>query len=172
MPATFFVVGERVRTHPELVARIDAAGHLVGNHTDRHGLSFHFKLWAGGRRELSACNAAIRSAIGKEPRLFRAPQGFKNPALGDVLREMGLLAIGWQVRGLDATSADSAKIVQRIVSGTKPGGIVQMHDGATALAHKDRQATIDALPVVIDRIRARGLEFVRLDALLEVEAYR
>jgi peptidoglycan/xylan/chitin deacetylase (PgdA/CDA1 family) len=166
------VVGERARTCPELLARIDGAGHLVGNHTDRHGVCFHFRLWAGVRHELFACNAAIRSAIGKEPRLFRSPQGFKNPALGDVLVEMGLLAIGWQVRGLDAIERDSAKIVRRIVAGVKPGGVVQMHDGSASFGLKDRSPTIAALPRIIDGIRASGLEFVRLDDLLQVPPYR
>jgi peptidoglycan-N-acetylglucosamine deacetylase len=172
VPATFFVVGAQVRSHPDLVARIDRAGHLVGNHSDRHGLGFHFQLWPGFRDELTACNAAIRGAIGKEPRLFRSPQGFKNPALGDVLREMGLLAIGWQVRGLDAIEPDSAKIVHRIVSHVRPGGVVQMHDGAALFGIKSRRATLDALPEVIDRIRAAGLEFVRLDRLLDLAPYK
>jgi peptidoglycan/xylan/chitin deacetylase (PgdA/CDA1 family) len=172
VPAAFFVVGEQARTSPELVARIDRAGHLVGNHSDHHGLGFHFQLWGGFRAEIAACNAAIRSAIGKEPRLFRSPQGFKNPALGDVLREMDLVAIGWQVRGLDAIEHDPTKIVRRIVSHVQAGGIVQMHDGATLFALKNRAATLEALPVVIDRIRAAGLEFVRLDRLLGVEPYR
>jgi len=172
VPATFFVIGENVRAHPDLLARIDEAGHLVGNHSDHHGWGFHFTPRAGLRRELVACNAAIANAIGKEPTLFRAPQGFKTPALGDALRDLGLLAIGWQVRGLDAMGRDSATIVERIASRVKAGGVVQMHDGAAQLALKSREATLDALPEVIDRIRAAGLEFVRLDALLGVPPYR
>jgi peptidoglycan/xylan/chitin deacetylase (PgdA/CDA1 family) len=172
VPAAFFVVGERVRAHPDLVARIDGAGHVVANHSDQHGIWFHFKLWAGVRRELKACNAAIASAIGKEPRLFRSPQGFKNPALGDVLRELGLLAIGWQVRGFDAVEPNPRRIAQRIVSRIRPGGVVQMHDGATEFARESRRATLEALPVIIDRVRAAGLQFVRLDALLRIDAYR
>ncbi|MGD0678412.1 MAG: polysaccharide deacetylase family protein [Polyangiaceae bacterium] len=171
VPAAFFVVGRQTRLHPELVSAIDRAGHLVGNHSDHHGLWFHFRLWTGLRREIFACNAAISAAIGKQPLLFRSPQGFKNPALGDVLRQMGLLAIGWQVRGLDAIENDADKIVQRIVSNVRAGGVVQMHDGAALFGVKSRRATLDALPRVIDGIRARGLQFVRLDLLLGVEAY-
>ena len=172
VPAAFFVIGANARAHPELLARIDGAGHLVANHTDRHGWGFHFALWSSVRRELLACNAAIAKAIGKEPALFRSPQGFKSPALGDVLRDLGLLAIGWQVRGLDSVERSSVKIAERIASRVKAGGVVQMHDGAAQFAVKSREGTLGALPEVIDRIRAAGLEFVRLDALLGVQPYR
>ena len=172
VPATFFVIGENARAHPDLLASIDQAGHLVANHSDHHGWGFHFAPRARLRRELMACNAAIANAIGKEPTLFRSPQGFKTPALGDALHDLGFLAIGWQVRGLDAMGRDSAKIAQRIASRVKAGAVVQMHDGAAQLAIKSREATLGALPDVIDRIRAAGLEFVRLDALLGVRPYR
>jgi peptidoglycan/xylan/chitin deacetylase (PgdA/CDA1 family) len=171
VPATFFVVGSRVRTRPDILAQIDAAGHLVGNHTDTHGAGFHFHLWAAIRKELAACNLAVRSTIGKEPAFFRSPQGFKNPALGDVVREMGFSAIGWQVRGFDSVEPDADKIVRRIVSRVRPGGIVQMHDGSSAFGPKGRKATLDALPRVIDAIRAAGLTFVPLDSLLGRAAY-
>jgi peptidoglycan/xylan/chitin deacetylase (PgdA/CDA1 family) len=172
VPAAFFVIGSRARKRPDLLAQIDAAGHLVGNHTDQHGIWFHFGLWPTIRREIAACNAAIHAAIGKEPLLFRSPQGFKNPALGDVIREMGLSAIGWQVRGLDSIESDADKIVRRIASRVHAGGVVQMHDGSGVIGPKTRAATLEALPRVIDAIRASGLEFVRLDALLGIAPYR
>jgi peptidoglycan/xylan/chitin deacetylase (PgdA/CDA1 family) len=172
VPAAFFVVGEHVRAHPEVVERIASAGHVVANHTDRHGNWFHFLLWGGARRELADCNAAIQAAIGKAPRLFRSPQGFKNPALGDVLRAMGFVTVGWSVRGLDAIERDTDKIVRRIVSGVAPGDIVQMHDGSTSFGLRDRRAMLDALPLIIDSVRGAGLDFIRLDRLLDVDPYR
>jgi peptidoglycan-N-acetylglucosamine deacetylase len=172
VPATFFVVGRRVRSRPDLVAQIDAAGHLVGNHTDRHSPWFHFQLWRAIRHELAACSGAIRAAIGKDPVFFRSPQGFKNPALGDVAREMRLSVVGWQVRGFDSLERDADKIVRRITSRVRPGGIVQMHDGSSLSDPKSRQAMLVALPRVIDEIRASGLAFVPLDTLLGVAAYR
>jgi peptidoglycan/xylan/chitin deacetylase (PgdA/CDA1 family) len=172
VPAAFFVVGRRADAHPELLAETVRGGHLVAGHTYNHDLSFHFRLWGGVRKEITACNRAIVRAIGREPLLFRSPQGFKNPALGDVLREEGLTAVGWQVRGLDAIERDPEAIFQRIVRGAKPGGVIAMHDGGGLLGTKSRQPTLDALPRVIDALRASGLEFARLDALLDVEPYR
>jgi peptidoglycan/xylan/chitin deacetylase (PgdA/CDA1 family) len=172
VPAAFFVVGRRADAHPELLAETVRGGHLVAGHTYNHDLSFHFRLWGGVRREIDACNRAIVRAIGREPLLFRSPQGFKNPALGDVLREQGLTAVGWQVRGLDAIERDPEAIFHRIVRGAKPGGVIAMHDGGGLLGTQSRQPTLDALPRVIDALRASGLEFARLDALLDVEPYR
>lgn len=169
---TFFVVGDRVRKNPEIVEALHAQGHLVANHSDSHANSFHFRLWGGFRRELEACNRAIRESIGLEPAIFRAPQGIKNPALCDVLRELDLAPIGWQVRGLDSMSDDADAIERRVLSGAKPGGVIMLHDGGGYGGLEDRSATIEALPRIIDGLEARGLRFVRLDELLELEAYR
>jgi len=170
--AAFFVVGDRVKAHPEIVRALHEAGHLVCNHTQTHSVSFHFSLWGRARRELRACNRAIASLIGKEPTLFRSPQGIKNPALGDVLGELDMTAVGWDVRGLDSMSDDAAAIERRIVPRARPGGVIMLHDGTGLGGRDDRRATLEALPRIIDGLRARGFRFVRLDELLEVDPYR
>jgi peptidoglycan/xylan/chitin deacetylase (PgdA/CDA1 family) len=119
-----------------------------------------------------ACNEAIRTAIGKEPLLFRSPQGIKNPALGDVLLETGMTAIGWQVRGLDALPQSAPEIVERVVRGARPGSVILLHDGSGLGGTRNREPTLEALPRLIDALRADGLSFVRLDTLLGVRAYR
>ena len=170
--AAFFVVGEAAREHPEYLAQIHEAGHLLCNHTDSHGLDFHFRLWGPVRRELRACNEAIAAVIRKEPTFFRSPQGHKNPALCDVLSEMDLLAVGWQVRGLDSVSADSDAIARRVLRQLRPGGVIQLHDGAGYGGRADRKPTVEALPAIIEGVRARGLRFARLDELVGREPYR
>src|SRR5262249_15839052 len=72
--ATFFVVGERAERHPELIRRAHDMGHAIGNHSHTHSLRFHFYHGRGMRDEIDSCNRVIRSAIGREPRLFRSPQ--------------------------------------------------------------------------------------------------
>jgi peptidoglycan/xylan/chitin deacetylase (PgdA/CDA1 family) len=172
VPATFFVVGERVERRPELIRRAHDLGHAIGNHTYTHSLRFHFRHASGLRREIGACSEAIRSAIGLEPRLFRAPQGLKTPALGDVLRERGMAAIGWQMRGMDYVIRDPERIARRMVDGAVDGGVLLLHDGGGFQGSGDRSATVRALPMVIDGLRARGFTFVRADQLFAVPAYR
>jgi len=170
--AAFFVVGERARAHPELLARVHEAGHLICNHTDTHGLDFHFRLWDTARRELRACEDAIAAVIDARPTFFRSPQGHKNPALCDVLTEMDLTAVGWQVRGLDSITADGELVAERILGGLRPGGVIQLHDGAGYGGRSDRAATVAALPRIIEGVRGRGLRFERLVELTGQSPYR
>jgi peptidoglycan/xylan/chitin deacetylase (PgdA/CDA1 family) len=128
--AEFFCVGARVRVSPGLTRQIADDGHLLGNHSFTHAMWINFGLHSRLRGELDQCNAAIRDAAGVTPTLYRAPHGFKNPALGDVLRKLGMTAIGWQVRGFDAVDGNAARIATRIVDGARPGGVIALHDGA------------------------------------------
>jgi peptidoglycan-N-acetylglucosamine deacetylase len=171
VPATFFVVGERAERYPDLLRRAHDLGHAIGNHTQTHSLRFHFRHGQSLRREISACSAAIRAAIGLEPRLFRAPQGVKTPALGDVLAERGMTAIGWQARGMDYVIRDPRRIARRLVEGAADGGVLLLHDGGGLQGAVDRSATISALPLVIDGLRARGFSFQRVDQLFDMPAY-
>jgi peptidoglycan/xylan/chitin deacetylase (PgdA/CDA1 family) len=163
--ATFFVVGERARANPDLLREIDRQGHLIGNHSFSHAWNINFGLHARLAHEIDNCNEAIVAAIGKRPRFYRAPHGFKNPALGDVLAKRAMTCVGWQVRGFDAVRADASEIARRLVQKAKAGGILLLHDGSGLQGTRDRSATLEALPLVITGLRARGLAFKRLDEL-------
>jgi len=163
--AAFFVVGERARANPALLREIDRRGHLVGNHSFSHSWNINFALHARLTREIKGCNDAIEAAIGKRPRFYRAPHGFKNPALGDVLARHAMTCVGWQVRGFDAVRPDADAIARRLVRKARAGGILLLHDGSGLQGTQDRSATLAALPVVIDGLRARGFVFMRLDEL-------
>lgn len=171
VPAAFFVVGERARSKPELLRAMDAAGHIICNHSDSHAWNINFALHARLRREITACGEAVKAAIAKRPAFYRAPFGFKNPALGDVLAEQGLECIGWQVRGFDAVGGTPEGIARRLVLKAKAGGVLLLHDGAGLQGTSDRSATLEALPMIIEGLRARGFEFKRLDELLERKPY-
>ena len=169
--AAFFVVGARASAKPELLRAIVAAGHIVGNHSNSHAWNINFALHGRLRREITACSEAVKAAIGRMPALYRAPFGFKYPALGDVLAEQGLACVGWQVRGFDALGGTPEGIARRLVLKAKAGGVLLLHDGAGLQGTSDRSATLAALPMIIEGLRARGFEFKRLDDLLEKPAY-
>jgi peptidoglycan-N-acetylglucosamine deacetylase len=163
--ATFFVVGERARANPDLLREMDRQGHLIGNHSFSHAWNINFGLHTRLTREINRCNEAIETAVGKRPRFYRAPHGFKNPALGDVLAKLGMTCVGWQVRGFDAVRSDAHSIARRVVRKASAGGILLLHDGSGLQGTQDRSATLNALPMIIDGLRARGFAFKRLDEL-------
>ena len=82
-----------------------------------------------------------------------------------------MAAIGWQVRGMDYLLRDPERIARRIVEGAVDGGVLLLHDGGGLQGSTDRSATIRALPLVIDGLRARGFTFLRVDQLFGVAAY-
>lgn len=169
--AAFFSVGHRVIDNPDLVQEVHRAGHMLGNHSDSHAMWINFSLHKRLRQEVIDTNKAIKQCTGQVPHFYRAPHGFKNPALGDILTQEGMIAVGWQVRGFDAVSTNAAKIAERIVDKARAGGVILLHDGAGLQGGDDRSATVAALPVIIDGLRARGFEILRLDKLLQIEPY-
>jgi peptidoglycan/xylan/chitin deacetylase (PgdA/CDA1 family) len=171
VPAAFFVVGRRALASPGLLREIDRAGHVVGNHSFSHAWNINFAHHARMREEIRRCDEAVFAAIARHPKFYRAPFGFKNPALGDVLEAAGMICVGWQLRGFDAVGGSPETIARRLVLKARPGGVLLLHDGAGLQGTQDRSATLAALPMIIKGLRARGLEFRRLDELLGVSAY-
>lgn len=128
--ATFFVVGEKAARHPDLLRRILAEGHSLGNHTQTHPEKW---FWALPRflvaRELDACAQVLRAALGEAPRLFRSPVGMKPPGLPPLLKARRWDLIGWSVRGWDGVAGPLARVLERLQAGTRPGAILLMHEG-------------------------------------------
>lgn len=159
--ATFFVVGSRVRSHPRLAKRCILEGHLVENHSDRHGLATNFLMKGPMTRELHACNAAITQATGMNPRYYRPPVGLSNPATGPAAEKLGLTLVGWDARGFDGRSCDPDTVVQRILRRVQPGSIILLHDGG-----RDSSKLIAITTALLHGLKERGLSPVRLDHLL------
>ncbi|WP_330631017.1 polysaccharide deacetylase family protein [Halocatena halophila] len=89
--ATFFVVGQVAERYPELIARIDRAGHEIGSHGHTHQPLFDLSK-ASFREEIAASTAAIRTATGTQPIGFRAPNFSVTPKTRwaiEVLNEAG-----------------------------------------------------------------------------------
>ena len=157
--ATFFVIGERALRHPELIQAILAAGHEVGNHTQRHRAGAFWCL--PGRmvaEEIEACQQGLRALGVEKVRWFRAPAGFRNHAVHPVLRRLGLRLVGWSVRGFDGVSADAEKVSARLRAGVRPGAVVLMHEGR--LADDGHRLAPQVLASLLADLEKRGLQAV------------
>lgn len=144
----FFVIGEKARRHPDLIRRIAAEGHALGNHTLTHPQASCWRLGPGAlHREISACSEILREITGNTPPFFRPPVGHKSPFLHPVLRRLGLPLVGWTARGFDGVRTNPAEILKRLLPRVKPGGIVLLHEGP-----RTRQGTPlirETLPAVL-----------------------
>ena len=168
--ATFFVIGACARDHPDLVRRAHAEGHIIGNHTLAHSYACCLKWRAGWEDEIRRADDLVESIIGRRPCFFRPPMGFKTWHLAGAVRHTGHVVVGWSRRAFDGVPTTTEKIVQRL--GPAQGGeILALHDGSSPHVQRRPLATVQAVPRVLDALRARGLRSVTLEELLGSPAY-
>jgi peptidoglycan/xylan/chitin deacetylase (PgdA/CDA1 family) len=167
--ATFFVIGRYARQRPELVRRIRAAGHLVGNHTETHP----WLAWQSARtihEELRACNQAIEDALGEPVRYFRPPHGARRPAVFRAAAELGLTTVQWNVMGMDWQPIGTDRILSHIDRGLTrarsrgTGANILLHDGSQHGLGADRTATVASTAALLVRFAADGTRTVTVDA--------
>ncbi len=128
--AVFFLIGDRAAAHPVEAQRIQQAGHVIGNHTQTHP-AYWFWSYAPQRlrQEMERAQETLHAILGKVPRLFRAPAGFRNPFCNVVAEQLGLEVAGWHVRGRDGVCADVPQVLARLRRGLRPGAILLIHQG-------------------------------------------
>jgi peptidoglycan/xylan/chitin deacetylase (PgdA/CDA1 family) len=168
VPAAFFLLGRHVRLYPRLASRIGHADHEVGNHTQRHA-KLHMKSRRFIEGELRAAHASILDVVGKTPRAFRAPHGFRNPAVHAVARELRYEVFGWTLGVWDSDRPGAEEIRRRVRRGLCPGAIILLHDGDGYVEEGDRAQTAEALDGIIRDARDEGYEFRPLRELMTRE---
>ncbi len=128
--ATFFVIGEKAETHPDLIREIHNRGHQLANHTYSHPQA---TFWCHGPvrtyREIARCQNVLEKITGQPVRFFRAPVGHHNVFVHPVLRHFGMELIGWDSRGFDAAPrATRASVIGKLRASTTDGSIVLAHE--------------------------------------------
>lgn len=164
--ATFFVTGENAAFAPDLVQRMIADGHELGNHTFTHP-NMGTASDIVSVLEINGTQRLIEATSGRKMRMFRAPYvGDSEPATLDEVRPL-LLAQerGLYVVGLRADSHDWKHVAVNdiVASVMREVGTLDHQKSQTILFHDaggDRSATVAALPVVIEALRARGFQIV------------
>jgi len=168
--ATFFLVGSQAEQYPDLVRRIVAEGHLIGNHTYTHA-----NLAAIPSRqvqvELNATQRLIESITGRSTTLFRPPYNADSypthleelVPLKQVQDDLGYLIVMESIDPEDWARPGTDVIVQRVKELRKSGSLILLHD-----AGGNRQQTVDALPQIIDWLQTRGDTIVPLSTLLQI----
>ena len=151
--ATFFVIGKKVAEAPELVARMVAEGHEIGNHSWSH-VPFPRLTEPQILAELATTNRAIAAAAdGYEVKIFRPPFGSYSPRVAAIVPYAPVL---WNVDANDWRQVSSAEIARQ-VGRAKPGMIILMHSFVGA--------SVRALPEILRQFRARGFTLVTVSEL-------
>lgn len=159
--ATFYVVGNMARFNPQILRRMVAEGHEIGNHTVTHGTLSRMSD-EGLRSELSRAHQQILAATGIPPRSMRPPGGaIRKEQKELMLREYGYPTILWSVDPRDWQRPGVDVVAQRLIDGAAPGGILLVHD-----LHKP---TVDAMPQTLDALLAQGYRFVTISELIAMD---
>jgi peptidoglycan-N-acetylglucosamine deacetylase len=162
--ATFFLIGERALRHPELVARIKAAGHEVGNHYFRDTSA----LLDSNAEFLAHLDETERAlGIAGAPKLFRPPGGVAWPGQLELAQSRGYVCVLGSAYPHDPAHPPVWYIRWLTIKNLAPGAIVILHDGIS-----DPSRGIAALPDILSAGRAKGLQFVSVGTLMSHVANR
>ncbi|MCL2856293.1 MAG: polysaccharide deacetylase family protein [Oscillospiraceae bacterium] len=160
--ASFFVLGQWAEKYPQSVRDIAAAGHEVGSHSNTHA-DMTTLSEAQIRSQISESTAKIQELTGVRPTLFRTPSGAYNNQVIALIEDAGLYPIQWDCDSLDYRDLTAEQMWVRISKNLRPGSILLFHSGT--------KNTADALPQIIEQIRAEGYEFTKVSELIHPRPY-
>ncbi len=153
--ATFFVLGKNVSGNEEILKRMKADGHVIGNHSWSHPVLSKLSL-DEAKKQVTDTEDALTKVLGSSSKLMRPPYG---AITDDIRKSLDLSFIMWDVDSLDWKSKNEAAILTEIQREVKNGSIILMHD-----IHAE---TVNALPKVIDYLKGQGYDFVTVPDLLD-----
>lgn len=166
VPSTFFLMGSRAIAYPEMVERMIAEGHIVGNHTYWHPNLVEKGDLATLEREVTRAEDVLNDIVGYRTKLFRAPYGFLYGELVEELAKLNYTVVGWSVDSLDWEETPPQVIADNVLNNVTPGAIILMHDGGDWDA--DRTNTIASLRIIIPALQQQGYEFETVPDLLNI----
>ena len=165
--ATFFVIGKQAQKYPEMLRKIDAEGHVIGDHTFDH-VDLTKLDTQRVDQEIEKCALEIHEIIGKTPKLVRPPFGFHNEVVDNVVYSKDRIIVLWSLDTEDWTGLDAETIKARILPKMQNGFIILQHDGE----NPKMGGSVQALPDIIDGLKAQGYTFVTVPELLDIEPYQ
>jgi len=156
-------VGQRVKQYPEIARRIVAEGHQIANHSYSHPAFTKLKAKALDK-QVEDTSTIIETTTGVSPTCIRPPYGALNDrVILSLLEDHGLNIILWNVDPQDWKRPGIDLVVERVVSGAKPGAVILLHD-----IHRE---TAEALPSILTSLLAKGYLFGTANQFLGIASY-
>ena len=159
--ATFFLVGFWIDKYPEMVAEISSRGFEIGTHSATHPQMSKLTE-AQCREELLSSSKKIFEITGKPVTLFRPPFGDYNNQLLAVAKGLGLYTIQWSVDSLDWKGLTGREIVERVQKASS---------GDIILCHNNSDHIVEALPLIFEALKLKGLKFCPIGELIYKDNY-
>ncbi len=154
--ATFFLVGKFADRYANITLMLHNNGHEIANHTYTHPRLY--RLWVEKIvREAERCDEVLEGLGIRKTRFLRPPGGHFNMKIFNAMRRMNLKLGLWSLNTADYTGRPAEEIERLVLSSVKAGDIILMHSGTPN--------TVEALPKIIEGLKARGFHFVRLEEL-------
>jgi peptidoglycan-N-acetylglucosamine deacetylase len=163
--ATFFLIGKHMEANPGLAKRLVEAGHEVGNHSFTHTRMIG-KWPSTYDQEVQKTDQILRAEGVENPTLFRPPFGRRLIGLPMAVERAGYRTIMWDI----ADDADNFPVpryyANEILRHVRPGSIILMHP---MYRHRQSQTARDALPIILDALKAKGYRVVPVGELLKLQ---
>lgn len=158
LKATFYLIGNRVVTWPDIVRRIADEGHEIGNHSWTHPNLAKYSD-NGVLDQIDRTSDAIFKITGRPPVTFRPPYGsFTRRQRLMLYKNRNLPTILWSVDPQDWRRPGANVVASRIVNGA--------HSGSIILSHDIQSGTIKAMPQTFDTLSQRGLKFIPISQMM------
>ena len=161
VPAAFFLVGNYIEKNADLVRRMVAEGHTVGNHTMHHYDMSKLTEPAAFQKELTALETLYEETIGQPmKKYYRPPQGTYSEENLKLAKEMGYKTVFWSLAYVDWNN-DQQPTKEQAFAKLLP----RVHDGAVVLLHSTSATNAEILDELLTKWKEMGYEFAPIDDL-------
>lgn len=155
--ATFFVIGEQVPCNEDLLRRMRAEGHQIGNHTYSH-----VRLLKADKdavvEEVHKAETLLKEAVGEGDFWLRPPYGLIGSERAKLIKTP---MIYWSVDPQDWKLLDKDKVVAAVMDAVQPGDVILLHDFYST--------SVDAALEIVDRLQKEGYDFVTVEELFRIQ---
>ena len=115
------------------------------------------------KKEIESVNIRLQEVTGKTPKYFRPPFGEYDNKLLENVAALDMVGVQWSVDSLDWKGLSGEEIAKRVLS--------RVHNGAIILFHNNSDHVLDALPIILPKLKADGYKCVSVDELVMTENY-
>ena len=163
VPACFFLVGNYLQQNPDLVRRMVAEGHTVGNHTMHHPDMSRITDPAAFEKELSDLADLYQEITGQEMKqYYRPPQGIYSQDNLELAKNLGYKTLFWSLAYADWDNQNQPShetAMEKLTS--------RVHNGAVILLHSTSKTNAEILDQILTKWEEMGYQFAPIDALFE-----